>query len=99
MSVAVMANGASIRTSRKSAPPQIPEVLKRTEALEGVYDLVILKEGHTYYFYCTGGSRRGQGTIPIRTWKDLHNWTLSGYVWTNCLTWPPPGGLSFKSRR
>ena len=56
-----------------------PELLQVTGDL-GVHDPVIMKEGDTYYIYCTGGGRGGQGVIPIRTSKDLHAWTMAGYV-------------------
>jgi arabinan endo-1,5-alpha-L-arabinosidase len=46
----------------------------------------IIKEGDTYYVYCTGG-RPGQGVIPIRTSKDLRAWTLAGYVMEKLPDW------------
>ena len=63
-----------------------PEVLKLDGDTEGVHDPVIMKEGDTYYVFCTGG-RRGEGTIPIRTSKDLRRWTLAGYVLKQLPDW------------
>ena len=87
ISVAALATGASICALQKSTSQQIPEVLKLTGDLEGVHDPAILKEGDIYYVYCTGGGRGGQGVIPIRTSKDLHNWTLAGYVLDKLPDW------------
>jgi arabinan endo-1,5-alpha-L-arabinosidase len=62
-----------------------PRVLPLTGDTEGVHDPVIIKEGDTYFVFCTGGGR--QGTIPIRTSKDLHLWTLAGYVFKQLPEW------------
>ena len=51
--------------------------------MENVHDPVITKEGDTYYVFCTGGGRGGQGVIPIRTSKDLRSWSIAGYVFDN----------------
>jgi arabinan endo-1,5-alpha-L-arabinosidase len=51
-----------------------------------VHDPVIIKEGDTYYIYCTGG-RPGQGIIPIRTSRDLRTCTLAGYVMEKLPDW------------
>jgi arabinan endo-1,5-alpha-L-arabinosidase len=63
-----------------------PEVLALTGDVENVHDPVIIKEGDTYYVFCTGG-RPGQGVIPIRTSKDLRQWTLAGYVFPKLPEW------------
>jgi arabinan endo-1,5-alpha-L-arabinosidase len=63
-----------------------PELLQLTDDLS-VHDPVIVKEDDTYYIYCTGGGRGGQGVIPIRTSKDLHNWTMAGYVLDKLPDW------------
>ena len=55
------------------------ELLPLTGALESAHDPVIIREGATYYVFCTGG-RPGTGVIPIRTSPDLRTWTLAGYV-------------------
>ena len=50
----------------RAAEPQLVE-------LNGdltVHDPAIIKEGGTYFLFCTGGNR-GQGIVPIRTSPDL----------------------------
>jgi arabinan endo-1,5-alpha-L-arabinosidase len=73
---------------QKAAPaaPQAPQVLQLTGDTEGVHDPVIIKQGDTWYVFCTGG-RPGQGVIPIRTSKDLHTWSLAGYVMAKLPDW------------
>jgi arabinan endo-1,5-alpha-L-arabinosidase len=66
--------------------PQKPEVLPLTGDTEGVHDPAIIKEGDTWYVFCTGG-RPGLGVIPIRTSKDLRAWTLVGYVMPRLPAW------------
>ena len=62
-----------------------PGMLSLSGDTEGVHDPVIIREGGTYYVFCTGGGR--DGTIPIRTSKDLHQWTLAGYVFKQLPQW------------
>jgi arabinan endo-1,5-alpha-L-arabinosidase len=69
-----------------TAASKNPEVLTLTGDVENVHDPVIMKEGETYYVFCTGG-RPGQGVIPIRTSKDLRQWTLAGYVFAKLPEW------------
>jgi len=76
---------AGVATRTIAAPPE-PEFLKLDGDL-AVHDPVIMKEGDTYYVYCTGGGRGGQGVIPIRTSKDLHTWTMAGYVLDKLPDW------------
>src|SRR5436305_2103788 len=64
-----------------------PEVLPLTGDIEGVHDPVIAKDGDTYYVFCTGGGRGGQGVIPIRSSKDLRAWTMAGYVFDKLPEW------------
>jgi len=63
-----------------------PEVLKLEGDIEGVHDPVIIKEGATYYVFCTGG-RPNEGVIPIRTSQDLRHWRLAGYVFDKLPDW------------
>jgi len=63
-----------------------PELLGLTGDVEGVHDPAIIKEGASYYVFCTGG-RPGAGVIPIRTSKDLRAWTLSGSVFESLPAW------------
>jgi arabinan endo-1,5-alpha-L-arabinosidase len=69
-----------------SAPQKVPQVLQLTGDVQNVHDPVIIKEGDTYYIFCTGG-RPGQGVIPIRTSKDLRTWALAGYVMEKLPAW------------
>jgi arabinan endo-1,5-alpha-L-arabinosidase len=63
-----------------------PELLQLTGDLR-VHDPVLIKEGDTYYVFSTGGGRQAQGVIPIRTSKDMRNWTLAGYVFESLPEW------------
>ena len=53
----------------------------------GVHDPVIIREGDTFYVFCTGGSPRRGGFIPIRCSRDLHNWTRCGAVFEKLPEW------------
>ncbi|MGD2095689.1 MAG: family 43 glycosylhydrolase [Phycisphaerales bacterium] len=67
---------------------EIPFVLE----LEGdlrVHDPVIIRENDTYYIFSTGGGRRSQGIIPIRSSQDLYTWTACGYVFDKLPEWAP----------
>jgi arabinan endo-1,5-alpha-L-arabinosidase len=64
-----------------------PEWLKLDGDIEGVHDPVIMKEGDTYYVFCTGGGRGNEGIIPIRTSKDLQHWQMAGYVFDKLPAW------------
>lgn len=63
-----------------------PELLQLSGDLR-VHDPVMIKEGDTYYLFATGGGREGQGVIPIRTSKDMRNWTPAGYVLEKLPEW------------
>ncbi len=54
--------------------------------VEGVHDPAIIREGGTYYVFCTGG-RPGGGVIPIRTSSDMTTWKLAGYVFEKLPDW------------
>lgn len=55
--------------------------------VEGVHDPVAIKEGATWYVFCTGGGRAGQGVLPIRTSPDLERWTSAGWVLDRLPDW------------
>jgi arabinan endo-1,5-alpha-L-arabinosidase len=59
----------------------------QTGDVEGVHDPVAIKEGDTWYVFCTGGGRPGQGVIPIRSSKDLKQWTSIGWVFDKLPDW------------
>lgn len=61
-----------------------PRVLALTGNISPVHDPVIIKDGDTYYVFCTGG-RNGTGVIPIRTSKDLIHWEAAGFVFPDRL--------------
>jgi arabinan endo-1,5-alpha-L-arabinosidase len=69
-----------------SAPAE-PHLLELTGDTEGVHDPAAIKEGDTYYVFCTGGGRGGQGVIPIRTSPDLQHWTSAGWVFDKLPEW------------
>ncbi|HWB86516.1 MAG TPA: arabinan endo-1,5-alpha-L-arabinosidase [Bryobacteraceae bacterium] len=64
-----------------------PEVLSLSGDLEGVHDPSIIKDHNTYYVFCTGGGRGGNGVIPIRSSPDLHHWTSAGYLFDKLPDW------------
>jgi arabinan endo-1,5-alpha-L-arabinosidase len=73
--------------SGSGSQPRQPVMLE----LEGdlaVHDPAIIKEGDTYYLFCTGGSRR-TGYVPIRCSPDLRHWELCGYVFDKLPEWAP----------
>ncbi len=51
-----------------------------------VHDPAVIKDGDTYYMFCTGGGRHGD-IIPIRTSKDLINWKRAGCVFDKLPEW------------
>ena len=68
----------------RAAAPQ--EVLSLAGDVAGIHDPSVIKEGNTYYVFCTGG-RAGEGVIPIRTSTDLRTWKSSGYVFSALPEW------------
>lgn len=80
--VAVAAAGISCHSTTTAIEP----ILLELEGDLQVHDPVIIKEQDTYYVFATGG-RRGVGIIPIRSSKDLYNWSLSGYVFERLPEW------------
>jgi arabinan endo-1,5-alpha-L-arabinosidase len=86
LSAAALAGALTGLAPLGTAVSKNPEVLQLAGDLEGVHDPVIMKEGDTYYVFCTGG-RPGAGVIPIRTSTDLHRWTLAGYVFEKLPEW------------
>jgi arabinan endo-1,5-alpha-L-arabinosidase len=70
-----------------AAAPRAPEMLKLEGDVEPVHDPVIMKEGSTYYVFCTGRAPGGGGIIPIRCSTDLRKWTLCGSVFPKLPEW------------
>ena len=73
-------------SSCSMAPPPEPEVLELEGDL-GVHDPVIIYEDDTFYVFATGGGRRSGGVIPIRSSKDMYNWTACGHVFETLPEW------------
>ncbi len=63
----------------------IPERLTPTGNIS-VHDPAVIKQGDTYYLFCTGGDRRGN-IIPIRTSKDMIHWQRAGSVFDRLPDW------------
>src|ERR1022692_4006907 len=86
LSAIVLAGSLLAQAPGEVTASKNPEVLTLTGDVENVHDPVIMKDGDTYYVFCTGG-RPGQGVIPIRTSRDLRAWTLAGYVMPKLPDW------------
>jgi arabinan endo-1,5-alpha-L-arabinosidase len=82
--VAVGLAGLIAGVTQLTAAGAEPERLKLDGDL-GTHDPVIIKEGGTYYVFCTG--RGPGGIIPIRSSSDLHHWTLIGTVFPKLPDW------------
>jgi arabinan endo-1,5-alpha-L-arabinosidase len=83
MSLVILVAGLGCQSTM--TPPQEPELLPLQGNL-GVHDPVIIREGDTFYVFCTGGGRRS-GVTPIRCSKDMYNWTLCGHVFEQLPEW------------
>jgi arabinan endo-1,5-alpha-L-arabinosidase len=81
LAVGVVTVGVSVAPM---AEPQ--ELLSLSGDVAGVHDPSVIKEGNTYYVFCTGG-RAGEGVIPIRTSTDLRTWKSSGHVFSALPEW------------
>jgi len=69
------------------SPTGTPQMLELSGDL-GTHDPVIIRQGDTFYVFCTGGGR-GSGIIPIRRSKDMRHWTRSGGVFSALPEWAP----------
>lgn len=72
--------------SLSAAAGQQPQMLELHGDLS-VHDPVMTRHGNTYYLFCTGRNRRGQGVIPIRCSDDMIHWRLCGYVFDRLPDW------------
>ena len=52
-----------------------------------IHDPCIIREGDTYYLFCTTSGRGRKAQIPIRTSTDLLRWTSAGAVFPNVPDW------------
>jgi arabinan endo-1,5-alpha-L-arabinosidase len=55
------------------------QILTLSGDVAPVHDPAVIKEGSTYYVFCTGG-RSGRGVIPVRTSADMRAWKPAGFV-------------------
>jgi len=63
-----------------------PEMLELHGDLR-VHDPAIIRQGDTFYVFCTDGNPRRGGFIPIRCSKDLYNWSRCGSVFEQLPEW------------
>jgi arabinan endo-1,5-alpha-L-arabinosidase len=82
--VLIAATSTLLLIGAAGAPAQ--EVLLLGGDVATVHDPAVIKDGHTYYLFSTGG-RAGQGIIPIRTSTDLRTWRIAGYVFAALPEW------------
>ena len=75
---------------QSTGPVLEPQMLELAGDLR-VHDPAIIRQGDTFYVFCTGGStRRGRGGfIPIRCSRDLLHWTRCGSVFDTLPAWAP----------
>ena len=78
---------ASCQSTARVPEPQMLELAGDLR----VHDPAIIRQGDTFYVFCTGGStRRGRGGfIPIRCSRDLIHWTRCGSVFDSLPAWTP----------
>ncbi len=69
------------------AVARTPKLLALSGDIERVHDPAVIRQGDTYYLFCTGRTPAGGGIIPIRASKDLRYWTLSGSVFDKLPDW------------
>jgi arabinan endo-1,5-alpha-L-arabinosidase len=85
LAATVLATGTSCRSGAVRSAPPAPQVLDLTGDL-AVHDPALIRQGDTFYLFCTGGPRRG-GILPIRCSKDLYHWTRCGAVFDRLPEW------------
>jgi len=83
--LAALVTGVSCRSVAIRPAPPAAKVLDLTGDL-AVHDPAIIRQGDTFYVFCTGGPRRG-GILPIRCSKDLYHWTRCGSVFDRLPEW------------
>jgi arabinan endo-1,5-alpha-L-arabinosidase len=80
---------AALSVPSLSGWAQAPRSLndRMTGNITPVHDPCIIREGDTYYVFCTTMNADKKAQIPIRTSKDLVKWELAGYVFPNIPAW------------
>jgi arabinan endo-1,5-alpha-L-arabinosidase len=76
---------ATLLSSGSVASAAEPELLALSGALD-VHDPVMIKEGGTYYLFCTGG-RRGRGSVSAFTSPDMRRWSRAGFALDRLPDW------------
>ncbi len=64
-----------------------PQMLELSGDL-GAHDPVIIRQGDTFYVFCTSAGR-GSGIVPIKRSKDMRHWTRVGSVFSALPEWAP----------
>jgi len=79
---------ASLLASRQQpeSPTAEPELLELSGS-GGVHDPVMMKQGETYYLFCTGGNRRGGGIVTAFTSPNMREWSRAGYALSGLPDW------------
>lgn len=70
----------------RAQEPSAPELLTLSGDL-AVHDPAMIKEGDVYYLFCTGGSPRAGGIIPVRTSRDMRAWQSAGFALERLPAW------------
>jgi arabinan endo-1,5-alpha-L-arabinosidase len=83
--LALLLVGSGCRSPQFPVASGEPKLLHLSGDLS-VHDPAIMREGGTYYIYCTGGGRRG-GIIPIHCSTNLLYWTRCGSVFDSLPAW------------
>ncbi|HEY0282352.1 MAG TPA: arabinan endo-1,5-alpha-L-arabinosidase [Rhizomicrobium sp.] len=58
-----------------------------TGAISPIHDPCIIKDGDTYYVFCTTMDDKKQAQIPVHTSKDLIHWKAAGYAFPKIPDW------------
>ena len=70
----------------QTLPVASPHVISVSGDVEYTHDPSIAKDGDTWYLFSTKGPNQ-KGEIPVRCSKDLHHWTLCGFVFDQIPQW------------
>ncbi|MGA7674136.1 MAG: arabinan endo-1,5-alpha-L-arabinosidase [Rhizomicrobium sp.] len=80
---------AALPTTMTAAWAQTPEPIndRMTGDLSPVHDPCIIREGDTYYVYCTTMRDDGQAQLSMRVSKDLLSWKKIGDIFPEIPAW------------
>jgi arabinan endo-1,5-alpha-L-arabinosidase len=82
--IAVLAGGGASRLALAQSPALNPRLTGDTAP---VHDPCIIRQGDTYYVFCTTQRGDAPGQISCRTSKDLASWKRSGTVFDRTPAW------------